>query len=125
MRAVIQEEWQDTGWETVAVYLFTRKLAMGRARQGRNDTDAWVQSVLAGAVWSPGENMEDLADQLIERFSHQEYGTLYEEVEPAPTLDMLGAREFLGEERPPFATEQPKVSTALPSDLAGWKTRLR
>lgn len=121
----MQEEWQDTGWETVAVYLFTPKLAMGRARLGRPDIDAWVQSVLAGARWEPGQNLEDLADQMVERFSHQEYGTLYEEVEPTPTLDMLYAREFLGETRAPFATEQPQVSTAVPSDLAGWKTRLR
>ena len=113
-RAVTQYEWTEGGWSPVAVYLFGREMVIGRACPGRPDIAAWVESVRAGARWLPGQNLEDLATQMCEQFSHEEYGTLYEEVEPAPTLGVLAGREFAGLKTPPSVVEQPEAATSAP-----------
>lgn len=115
MRAVSQYEWTDNEWCPVAVYLFTPEMMIGQACTGRPDIAAWVESVRAGATWSPGQNLEELATQMCEQFSHQEYGSLYEEVEPAPTLEALAAREFAGVKAIPPVTPEPST----PADPAG------
>jgi hypothetical protein len=61
MRAVTQYERTADGWSPVAVYLFTREMVTGQACEGRPDIAAWVQAVRAGARWTPGQNLEDLA----------------------------------------------------------------
>jgi hypothetical protein len=114
MRAVTQYEWTDNGWSPVAVYLFAREMVVGRACAGRPDIVAWVEGVRASARWSPGQNLETLATQMCERFSHQEYGSLYEEVEPAPSLDVLAAREFAVLKTPPPVVEQSEAATSAP-----------
>lgn len=112
-RAVTQYEWADDAWTPVAVYLFTRTMVAGRACPGRPDIADWVESVRAGARWSPGQNLEDLATQMCERFSHEEYGNLYEEVEPAPTVDVLAYREFASLKPPTVATDPAGTPTSV------------
>jgi hypothetical protein len=115
MRAVTQYEWTDDGWSPVAVYLFTREMVIGRACEGRPDITAWVEAVRASARWSPGQNLQDLAAQMCEQLSHQEYGSLYEEVEPAPSLGLLAAREFAGLKAPLPVVELSEAATSAPS----------
>jgi hypothetical protein len=114
MRAVTQYEWTDDGWSPVAVYLFAREMVIGRACEGRPDIAAWVEAVRASARWSPGQNLQDLATQMCEQFSHQEYGSLYEEVEPAPSLGLLAAREFAGLKTPSPVVEGSEAGTFPP-----------